>query len=499
MPPFDTINLHPWTHQLSSLKFYTYDVICVGSGWAGRVIAARVCKAGLTALIIEDELVGGDCPFWACVPSKALLRPAQALEAAKAVGGARELIEPSKGVDVEAVWKRRDFFTAGWDDTQLLVPMVEKSGAQLVRGRGVIVGTKKVRLESKDGESVELQARHAVAVCTGSEVFFPDVPGLKEAKPWTPREATSTSILPEHLIIIGAGAVGCEMATAYSSFGAKVTVVTSTEEILPRFDIRVGKMVRESLASRRVVFHLSTKVSWVYRTEEGRVQVTLENGEVVSGAEVLVAAGRRPRTRDVGLNTLGLPVDGNPIAVDESLCVESIPGRWLYAVGDVNGRATLTHMCKYQGRIAGDTIVARAKGLLGEGQKPVAWDKFSATADRYAVPQVVFTDPIVASVGFTLAAAKEAGHPVREVSAPLTTVGSLLHGDEQSGWAQWVVDVPSNKLLGATFVGRDVEDLIHASTVAIVAGITLDRLVHAVPSFPTMTEVYLNLAEAAGL
>jgi dihydrolipoamide dehydrogenase len=375
--------------------------------------------------------------------------------------------------------------------------MVEQSGAQLVRGKGVIVGTRKVMVASEDGESVELQARHAVAICTGSEVIFPDVPGLKEAKPWTPREATSTSILPEHLIIIGAGAVGCEMATAYSSFGARVTVVTSTKEILPRFDAKAGKMVRESLTSRGAVFHLSTKVSSVNRTSGGHVQVILGNGEVVLGDELLVAAGRRPRTRDVGLDTLGLPTDGTPIAVDESLCVDSIPGRWLYAVGDVNGRATLTHMCKYQGRIAGDTIVARAKGLIGEGQKSAAWDKFSATADRYAVPQVVFTDPIVASVGFTISAAEKAGYSVREVSVPITTVGYLLHRDGQSGWAQWTVDATSNKLLGATLVGRDVEDLLHASTVAIVAGITLDQLAHAVPCFPTMTEVYLNLADAA--
>jgi dihydrolipoamide dehydrogenase len=360
-------------------------------------------------------------------------------------------------------------------------------------------GVKKVRVESPDGESVELDARHAVAVCTGSEAMFPDIPGLKEAKPWTPREATSSSVLPKHLIIMGAGAVGCEMATAYSWFGAKVTVIAITEEILPRFAEQAGKIVRENLSSRGVVFHLATKVTAAKRTKKGSVEITMENGVTVSGDEVLVATGRKPSTGDVGLETLGLPTDGTSIVVDDSLCVGSVPGNWLYAIGDVNGRSPLTHMCKYQGRIAGDTIVARVKGRFGEGQKNIAWGKFSATADHDAIPQVVFTDPVVASVGLTSSAAKKAGRSVREVAVDLTTVGSLLHGDEQHGWAQWIVDSSSNKLLGATFVGRDVEDLLHASTVAVVGGVTLDRLVHAVPSFPTMTEVYLNLIDAAGV
>ena len=499
MPALETINLHPITHQPSSLKSHVYDVICLGSGWAGRVLAARVVQGGLTALIVENELIGGDCPFWACVPSKAILRPSEVLEAAKTVGGARERVERGKGVDVEAMWQRRDMYTAGWDDTKVLVPMVEQSGVEVVRGMGTIVGTRKVKVEAWKGDAVELEARHAVAVCTGSEVVFPDVPGLKEAKPWTSREATSASVLPEHLVIMGGGVVGCEMATAYSSFGAKVTLISSTAEILPRLDAEAGRMVRESLTSRGVVFYLSTNVTAVKREPQGSVQVTLSNGKVVSAAELLVATGRRPRTGDVGLEALGLATDGTPIAVNESLCVTSVPGNWLYAVGDVNGRALMTHMSKYQGRIAGNAIVARAKGKSVEPDQSVAWDNFSATADHAAVPQVVFTDPIVASVGLTSAAAKAAGRSVREIAVPFTILGSILHADEYTGWAQWIVDPASNTLLGATFVGRDVVDLLHASTVAIAAGVTLGRLVHAVPSFPTMTEVYLTLIDAAGM
>jgi pyruvate/2-oxoglutarate dehydrogenase complex dihydrolipoamide dehydrogenase (E3) component len=238
------------------------------------------------------------------------------------------------------------------------------------------------------------------------------------------------------------------------------------------------------------------------RNGQGVVYVTLSNGEVVSGAELLVAAGRKPRTRNVGLETLGLPADGTPLAVDESLCVTSVPGNWLYAIGDVNGRALMTHMSKYQGRIAANVIVALAQGKPVErGDKSaMAWDPFSATADHVAVPQVVFTDPIVASVGLTLSAAKAAGHQsAREVAVPFMIPGSMLHADGYSGWAQWIVNSASNTLLGATFVGRDVTDLLHPSTVAIAGGVTLDRLVHAVPSFPTMTEVYLTLLDVVGV
>ena len=242
MPTTESINLHPNTNPLSALKSHVYDVICLGSGWASRVVASRCVAAGLSALVIERELVGGDCPFWACVPSKALLRPAEALEGAAKVGGARERLEKGGvgvGVDVSAVFARRDAFTSRWDDGDHLVPMVESSGADLVRGNGKIAGEKRVIVEN-GGKSVQLEARHAVVIGTGSEPVFPEIPGLVEAMPWGPREATSSSIVPEHLIIMGGGVVGCEMATAYSSFGAKVTIVHQAAEILPDWTPKLG-------------------------------------------------------------------------------------------------------------------------------------------------------------------------------------------------------------------------------------------------------------------
>ena len=480
-----------------SLKSHVYDVICIGSGWASRPIASRAVTAGLTALIIDNDLMGGDCPFWACVPSKALLRPSEALESANTVGGAKERVT-TPTVDAQAVFKRRDAFTRGWDDEKLLVPAILETGTDLLRGMGRLVGEKRVAVTSKDGDTVELAARYAVAICTGSVPTVPGIPGLMDVNPWMPKDATSASTVPNHLIVLGAGAVGCEMATAFSSFGSKVTVISTTSEILPKIDNEAAQIVREALEGRGVHFLLNTTLSNVERGHDKNILVTTSSGTQISASEVLVATGRKARTWDCGLEIFGLPVDGTAIKVDESLRIKSVPGDWLYAVGDVNGRSPLTHMCKYQSRIAATAMVRQAKGAAAPPQIP--WDSVSATADHLAIPQVVFTQPAVAAVGLSHAEAKKQSRSVRVIKIPAVTVGALLHGDSfGEGWAQWVIDGESEKLLGMTIVGQDVTELIHAATVAIIGGLRVDQLVHAVPCFPTMSEVYLNLLEAAGL
>lgn len=497
MPPYETINLHPANHAFSVLKTDTYDVICIGSGWAGRVVAARVVKAGLSAVVVESELVGGDCPFWACVPSKVLLQSQQALDEATAVGGARELLNGYKAaVDSEAVFQRRDAFTAGWDDSKLLVPMVENSGASVVRGVGKLVGEKRVEVEATDGGTAVLVANHAVVVCTGSEPIIPNIPGLAASRPWTPRHATSASEAPNHLVIIGAGAVGCEMATAYASFGSKITLVSSTSEVLPQYDMEAGRLVRLSLESKGAKVYLSSTITEVKRESDSTVKVHLASGETIKADEILVAAGRKPITHGIGLEKFDVPTDGRPIPVDESLRVESVPDGWLYAGGDVNGRHPLTHGSKYHGRVIANAILARANGSK---IAPQPWDKTSATADVCALPQVVFTTPVVASVGFTHKGAEKAGRRIRVINTPIATLASRIRDDNaHDGWAQWVVEEGSHKLLGATLVGDGAGELLHASTVAVVGEVPLDRLAHAVPSFPTLSEVYLNLLEAAG-
>ncbi|KAF2173416.1 hypothetical protein M409DRAFT_15700 [Zasmidium cellare ATCC 36951] len=484
MRPSQKFNLHPSTHSAKDLETKTFDVICIGSGWAGRQLAAQVCKAGFTALVVEKELFGGDCPFWACVPSKVLLRSQDALDAANAVGGAKERILDAK-VDANGVFARRDVITANKDDTQLLVPMTEATGATLVRGQAKLADVKNVQIAPFEGEPVEVEARLAVAICSGSEAVIPD--GVKAADPWTPRDATSADYVPEKLIIMGAGAVGCEMATAYAGFGSKVTLISSSGSLLPSIDSEAGTIVRKSLEERGVVVKLATKVTKATRTDYG-VEAVLSTGEKLSASELLVASGRKA-TLDFGLEKLGLSSHGTHIPVNESLCVKTFDGNdWLYAVGDVNGKAPFTHSAS---RIAGNAIIAKARG-----QTP---SNITLTlGDRKAIPQVTFTSPIVASVGLTRKAAATKGIQVRQITAPAKTIGGILHSDTiADGWAQWLVD-EEERLVGATIVGTDAADLIHASTVAIVGGMKLEQMVHAVPCFPTMSEVYLGLLEAAG-
>lgn len=500
MPPYSTINLHPKSHSISSLKSQTFDVICIGSGWAGRTLAAKVVKAGLSAIIVEKELVGGDCPFWACVPSKALLRPQQVLDEARAVTGVKELLpqqsDTQKSEYAQRVFARRDAFTAQWDDSALLIPMVQGSGASLVRGKGKLTGVKTVLVEGVDGDQVELKARHAVAVCTGSEPVIPDIPGLAQIDYWTPREAVSSSEVPSCLVVLGAGVVGCELASAYNSFGTKVTLLSHSAEVLPKIDQEAGELVRKALAANGVDVRLSSSAKSISKAQSGAIRVELSNGETIRCSHFLVAAGRKAAISRLGLEMFGITDNEKIVAVDESLLVTNVQDSWLYAVGDINGRAPLTHSCKYHGTVAANAIVARANSV------PVQladWDSTSATADHYAIPQVIFTSPEVASVGFTRRAAKAAGKSFQEYTAPVWTVGASIwkEGYEQ-GWAQWIVDKHTGVLIGATIVGEGATELIHPSTVAIVAGMTLGRLAHAIPCFPTMSEVYLNLMQAAG-
>ena len=495
MRPSEKINLHPPTHSPSELPTKTFDVICIGSGWAGRVLAARIVAAGFTAVIIENELIGGDCPFWACIPSKVLLRSPEALSVAKGIAGARERITGDR-VDVAATFQRRDIITRGWDDTKALVPLVEGTGVQLVRGTGTIVGVKNVKVTPTQGDSLELEARLAVVLCTGSEPLMPDIPGLRGANAWSPRDATSSNYVPDHLIIMGGGAVGCEMATAYSRFGTKVTLISSSQEILPGFDPEAGMIVRESLESGGVTFNLGSRVVFVQRPAEKEVIVELSTGEHVRATELLVATGRKAKLEGLGLESVGVSANDRFLAVDESLCVKGTTEKWLYAAGDINGRALLTHTSKYHAAIAANEIIANSKD---EGNKKGDWCNREATADNHAVPQVVFTDPVAASVGLTRKAAKAKGMYVREINAPMAGPGYNIHADDVAkGCAQWLLD-EEDCIVGATFVGTDAAELLYASTVAIVGRVKLSRMMHCIPSFPTLSWVYYNLMDAAGV
>lgn len=468
-----------------------YDVVVIGAGSTGENAADRAVKGDLSAVVVEAELVGGDCSYWACMPSKALLRPSHALSGASRVAGAREAVRGA--LDVEAVLARRDSFTGGWDDAGQ-VQWLEGSGIDLVRGHGRLVGERRVEVAGPE-ETVTLRARRAVVLATGSEPASPPVPGLADAKPWTTRDATSTKAVPERLVVLGGGVAGCELAQVFASLGSRVTVVEMTDRLLANYEPVAGQLLAAAMAERGITVRTGVAAVEVVRTEGGPVTVRLADGHCDEGDELLVAAGRRARTDDVGLETVGL-VPGTWLEVDDTMAVHGVDGDWLYAPGDVNHRVLLTHQGKYQARICGDVIVARARGQLDASP----WSRYCATADHAAVPQVVFTDPEVAAVGYTEAGARDAGLRVRAVDYPIGNVaGSALYADGYVGHARLVVDEDRRVVVGATLVGSDVGELLHAATVAVVGEVPLERLWHAVPSYPTISEVWLRLLEAYGL
>lgn len=471
-----------------------YDVIVIGAGSTGENVADRAVQGGMRVIIVESELVGGDCSYWACMPSKALLRSGALLRETRKVGGAREAV--TGGLDVASVLQRRNTATSNWsDDGQ--VDWLASAGVDLVRGHARIVGPKRVQVTAEDGSVRDITAAHAVAICTGSASMLPDVPGLLEVDPWTSREATSATAIPTRLAIIGGGVVASEMATAYAGFGSTVHVI-SRSTLLANQEPFVGTAIVAALERLGATVRLHVSPTSVHRTATDDVVVTLDDGSRVIADQVLVATGRSARTGDLGLETVGLE-PGEWLDVDDTMRVrdrDGSPVDWLYAVGDVNHRALLTHQGKYQARAAGDVIAARAAG----GTIPTEpWTAYVATADHRAVPQVVFTDPEVASVGLTAAAAEKAGYRIRVVDYPIGSVaGATIVADGYEGTARAVIDEDRQVLLGVTFLGQGVGELLHAATIAVVGEVPLRRLWHAVPSYPTLSEIWLRLLETYG-
>lgn len=463
------------------------DLVVIGAGPVGENVADRAVQGGLSAVVVESELVGGECSYWACMPSKALLRAGSALRAAREAPGAAEAV--AGGVDVAAVLRRRDAIVHEWDDSGQ-VAWLDGAGIALVRGHGVLTGEREVTVDGR-----VLRARHAVAVCTGSAALLPDVPGLAEAGLWTSREATGVREVPASLVIIGGGVVACEMATAFASFGTAVTML-GRSSLLKGMEPFAGDRVAAGLRAAGVDVRTGVDIERVDRegaAPGGDVVVALRDGSRVRAAEGLVATGRIPRTQDLGLDAVGLQ-PGSWLSVDDTMRVHGFD--WLYAVGDVNGRVLLTHQGKYQARAAGDVIAARARG---RGVDTSPWGTHVATADHAAVPQVVFTEPEVAAVGLTAAEAEASGIRVRTLDYDLSWVaGASTHSAAYEGTARAVVDDDRGVLVGATFVGQDVAELLHAATVAIVGEVPIARLWHAVPSYPTLSEVWLRWLEAYG-
>ncbi|MDL2075972.1 NAD(P)/FAD-dependent oxidoreductase [Streptomyces sp. GXMU-J15] len=472
---------------MTETESIAYDVVIIGAGPVGENVADRTRAAGLSTAVVESELVGGECSYWACMPSKALLRPVIARADARRLPGLSAAVQGP--LDAAAVTARRDEVAAHWkDDGQ--VGWLDSVGADLYRGHGRIAGPRTVTVTGSDGTERVLTARHAVAVCTGTRAVLPDLPGLAEVRPWTSREATSAKQAPGRLVVVGGGVVATEMACAWQALGSQVTLLVRGKGLLNRMEPFAGELVAEGLTEAGADVRTGTSVRSVTR-ENGTVVVVTDGGDRIEADEILFATGRAPHTEDIGLDTIGLE-PGSWLPVDDSLRVTG--SDWLYAVGDVNHRALLTHQGKYQARIAGAAIAARASGVPLLETDP--WGAHAATADHAAVPQVVFTDPEAAAVGLSLAEAEQAGHRVRAVDYDLANVsGAYLYGEGYRGRARMVVDLEREILLGVTFVGPGVGELIHSATIAIAGQVPLSRLWHAVPSYPTISEVWLRLLE----
>jgi pyruvate/2-oxoglutarate dehydrogenase complex dihydrolipoamide dehydrogenase (E3) component len=529
-----------------------YDAVVLGSGPSGRTVSLRLAKNSFSVALVENELVGGDCAYWACIPSKALLRPPEALTEAREVDGSRQAAQGP--LSVESTLTRRDTFVDHWNDDNL-TKMLQEGGVDIIRGQGKLDGPRRVIVVVSNNNNNNngytgsdnsgsnsnssaitkmLVANHVVVLSTGSSAVIPSqIQGLVEARPWTSRNATSAKKAPHSLAIIGDGAVACEMAHAWWALGTtEVSIISRNKRILNKYEPFVGDRLAQAFKQRGISIHNNVNVRQVKRINStskqenggGSVQIMLDNGNTITAEELLVAVGRKPNTDKLGLETVGLK-PGDWLDVDDTCLVNGVDGggEWLYAIGDINHRALLTHIGKYQARACSTAIITRARGGThsisnnnhhdNSGRDSgnssnrntasnTAFDPSTmelATSDHRAVPQVLFTDPQIASVGLTEESARRLKINVRAVDSEIGTLpGAQLHTDGYDGQAKIVVDEDRHVMVGATFIGPQVGDLLHSATIAIVGQVPLERLWHAIPSFPTVNEVWISLLENYG-
>jgi pyruvate/2-oxoglutarate dehydrogenase complex dihydrolipoamide dehydrogenase (E3) component len=449
------------------------DVVVVGMGPGGEDVGARLARAGLDVVGVDGRLVGGECPYYACVPTKAMIRATDAL------GEARRVPQLAGAAEVTADWtpvanRIRDEITANWDDTAA-VERFEGAGGKFVRGWGRLTAPREVTVAKPDGSEEVFTARKGVVLNTGTDPAVPSVEGLAETPYWTNRDAVAVQEVPGSLVVLGGGPVGCELAQVFSRFGATVTIVQHAERLVPADEPEAGDVLAEAFEAEGITVRTGLSAARV-SYETGQFHVKLDNGEVVTADRMLVAAGRRTNMKALGVGAVGLDESARGVPVDERM--RAADGLW--AIGDITGHGAFTHMSMYQARIA-------AADILGEDD--------AETADYRATPHVTFTDPEIGSVGMTEAEARQQGLNVRTAVTPLSnSTRGFIHKVGNAGFIKLVEDADRGILVGASAVGPNGGEILAALVVAVHAEVPtklLRQMIYAYPTFHRTIETAL--------
>jgi len=442
------------------------DAIVVGMGVGGETVAGDLTKAGLRVLGIENRLVGGECPYWGCIPSKMMIRGADLLAEGRRIPGVAgsSSVTPDWAPVAQRIRKEA---TDNWDD-RVAVERFEKMGGIFVRGAGRLAGPGRVEVNGTIYE-----AKRAVVLATGTSAVIPPIPGLKDVAYWTNREAIEVEELPSSLAVLGGGAIGLELAQVFARFGVAVTVIEGMDHVLALEEPEAGAVLAEVLARDGIELCLSARAQSV-RKEGSMIAITLEGGKQVNAERLLVATGRRPNLGDLGLETVGLDAGARSLEVDPYLRA----GERLWAVGDLTGKGAFTHVAMYQAKIA-------VRDILGNGGPP---------ADYSALPRVTFTDPEVGAAGITEAMARKQGINVKiGLQKASVTARGWIHGPGNDGFIKVVLDADRGTIVGATSMGPRGGDILGIFELAIKARIPADELNHLIYAYPTF---YRGVGEA---